>query len=84
VVINHTKFHEDISFTSKVIQQFVFQRHISKPKLGHLMVTVTIRRPIFAFLQVKHKTVDNFGTIRDILMKIFVVDHPITMVWNDD
>jgi hypothetical protein len=55
-VINHKKFHQDISVSSKVIQQFVFQRHISKPKLDHLMGTVPRIRPIFALLEGRWKT----------------------------
>ena len=60
-----SRFHQDISISSDVIQQFVFQKHISKPKLGHLIGTVARIRPIFlCFIrrQVKHKTVDDFGS----------------------
>jgi hypothetical protein len=38
-------------FNFKVIHLFVFQRHMSKPKLGCLWYAVYHRRPIFALIE---------------------------------
>ena len=39
------KIHQDIFISFKVIHRFVFQRHIWKPKLGHLWYPLYHRRP---------------------------------------
>jgi hypothetical protein len=67
--INHKKNHQDSLIYFKVIPHFVFQRHIKKPKLGHLVGTLPhgqvtkflykffLKRPLLANLE-KEKNKD--------------------------
>ena len=68
MVINHKKFHQE-NISSKVINRFVFHHAFQyKAKIGNLILALR-----YAYM--KHKLVNNFGTNRDILMKIFEIDH---------
>ena len=66
MVINHKKFHQK-NISSKVIV-LCFTMPSSKAKIGDLILALR-----YAYM--KHKLVNNFGTNRDILMKIFEIDH---------
>jgi hypothetical protein len=76
VLINHKKFHQDISISSKVINPFVFHLPSDKAKIGHLWYMRTKNGLILALRYAfETQIVNNFGTNRDTLMKFFVVDH---------
>jgi hypothetical protein len=85
IVINHKKCHQAISVSSKVINYFVFQRHISKLKLSHLWYAVYHRWPIFALLE------DRWNTKRLITLELTEISWwhflwliSTIMVWNDN